>query len=404
MTTCNLVALDDFGGLQTLYVSLAKRLAEMGAPPLTINRASNKPKAEYAIPLSTAGVEITSPRRSHLFRFGQRLESWPRLRQAYENAYVARRMTRFFEEHDVKRVVAWNAFPSAAYIPKGGDIILYDHGLSSNQSPHLLNREKISRARSVIAISRANQRLLQERWGWHGEIHVLPNPLRSEISTAAVKTDYWTGTRPFVVGAACRFVPFKGLASLIHAVAEVRRRGGDVYLRLAGSGPELGNLKKAVKSLAMQEYVSFEGNVSDMPRFYHGIDLLVAPSIREPFGLTPLEALACGIPAIMTEVDGHPEVLPFSDAATLIEPDLPLNHYRDLGSSLKKVPEYVFSPKRDCVVKSMALDPLKLADAIHDVRDRYGTHSATATIAARKIREKNAMDLFANAYLSLVYA
>ena len=63
--------------------------------------------------------------------------------------------------------------------------------------------------------------------------------------------------------------------------------------------------------------MQFDGFVANMGAFYHKIDMLVAPSIREPFGLTPLEALACGIPTIMSDVDGHPEVQPFVGASKL---------------------------------------------------------------------------------------
>ena len=123
------------------------------------------PRRDFTVPLREANVRVYSPKRSLGYRFGKYIARYPRLKESFDQAYLRNRMELFFFEANVKRVVAWNALPIDAFVPKGGDIILYDHGMSSKQNPHSLNRERVQKARSIIAISRANQRLMEERLG-----------------------------------------------------------------------------------------------------------------------------------------------------------------------------------------------------------------------------------------------
>ena len=93
---------------------------------------------------------------------------------------------------------------------------------------------------------------------------------------------------------------------------------------------------------------------------------------------------------------------PLWEHLSLVEPDLPLDRYKALGSTLSKMPKFVYSPRRDNIVRPLALDPNKLADAIQEVSENYRAYAVAATRAARQIRECNAMDRYAKAFISLV--
>ncbi|NMB90815.1 MAG: glycosyltransferase family 4 protein, partial [Chloroflexi bacterium] len=76
----------------------------------------------------------------------------------------------------------------------------------------------------------------------------------------------------------------------------------------------------AIQDLGLEEWVQFTGFVEeeDLPALYNGADLFVFPSLYEGFGLPPLEAMACGVPVVTSNVSSLPEVV--GDAALLVDP------------------------------------------------------------------------------------
>jgi glycosyltransferase involved in cell wall biosynthesis len=101
-----------------------------------------------------------------------------------------------------------------------------------------------------------------------------------------------------------------------------------------------------------------------MAAYYAEIDCLLAPSLRETFGLAAAEALASGCPVIASRVDGLPEVVEDGRSGRCLEPTLPLERYAELGGSLASLPPFSFDPARDALVPPRALDPTALADAV----------------------------------------
>ncbi|MEM7346185.1 MAG: glycosyltransferase family 1 protein [Chloroflexota bacterium] len=75
-----------------------------------------------------------------------------------------------------------------------------------------------------------------------------------------------------------------------------------------------------MKTLDLENHVAFLGRVpsEDLVYLYNAAHMLVHPSFYEGFGLTPLEAMTCGTPAIVSNTSALPEVV--SDAAVLINP------------------------------------------------------------------------------------
>lgn len=101
-----------------------------------------------------------------------------------------------------------------------------------------------------------------------------------------------------------RFVPEKNLARLIKAYDIYRRRvGGSGHLLvLAGDGPELGELRSLVESLGLVSEVVFVGfrDYRELPAFYQRAEWFVLPSTSEPWGLVVNEALASGLPVLVS--------------------------------------------------------------------------------------------------------
>jgi len=75
--------------------------------------------------------------------------------------------------------------------------------------------------------------------------------------------------------------------------------------------PFLEQLRAKVSKAGLQERILFlpEVSVEDMPNWYRALDLFVAPQRWEGFGLTPLEAMACGVPVIATTAGVFDEIV-----------------------------------------------------------------------------------------------
>ena len=94
---------------------------------------------------------------------------------------------------------------------------------------------------------------------------------------------------------------------------------------ILGNGPEIHNLKRQVKKLALSERVSFIGFIShrDLPSYLHQCDIFVRPSRSEGFGNSFIEAMAARIPVIATPVGGIPDFLDDRETGIFCAPDDP---------------------------------------------------------------------------------
>lgn len=109
-----------------------------------------------------------------------------------------------------------------------------------------------------------------------------------------------------------RLDPIKGLDVLLRAVALLGHRTSDLrgpFLLVVGgeSAPgEAHRLVELCEQLGIADLVRFVGPVPhhQLPRYYRAADVAVMPSLYESFGMALLEAMACGIPAVATKVDG----------------------------------------------------------------------------------------------------
>ena len=105
--------------------------------------------------------------------------------------------------------------------------------------------------------------------------------------------------------AAGRLVPRKGFDDLIRAVARLTRTEL-VVLGGSGSEPEGRRLLDLAAKLEIADRVVLPGSVpaEEMPRWYRSADVVACTPWYEPFGLTPLEAMACGVPVVTYAVGG----------------------------------------------------------------------------------------------------
>lgn len=113
-------------------------------------------------------------------------------------------------------------------------------------------------------------------------------------------------TGVILLGNAGRLESVKGQDLLISAMAHF---SSSVHLAIAGSGSCERALKQQAIDLNIEQQIHFLGPLDDMTRFYQSLDLFCFPSRCEGLPLSPMEAQACGIPVLISDVGGSTEAL-----------------------------------------------------------------------------------------------
>ncbi|MGF1748863.1 glycosyltransferase [Vibrio cionasavignyae] len=150
---------------------------------------------------------------------------------------------------------------------------------------------------------------------------------------------------PMMIGTAGRLETVKGQAFLLKALARMPKH---IHLAIAGIGSLDTDLKQLCHKLDIQDRVHFLGLVDQMPTFYQSLDVFCLPSLQEGFPLSPLEAQACNIPVVVTDVGAAKETLcPLSGVVT--EPQNVTSLIDSLTLTLQT--KHLFCP-RDFVVEN----------------------------------------------------
>lgn len=113
-----------------------------------------------------------------------------------------------------------------------------------------------------------------------------------------------------VVGIVARLAAEKNHQLLLDACRHLMVLGVAPFrLVLVGDGPLRSELERSVRALGLDPFVSFLGMRQDIPELVKGFDIFALSSSTEGVSLTLLEAMACGVPVVATDVGGNPEVV-----------------------------------------------------------------------------------------------
>lgn len=165
-----------------------------------------------------------------------------------------------------------------------------------------------------------------------------------------------------VIGVAGRLEVVKGHKVLIEAFSHLTP---NTHLAIAGDGSQRAQLEAQVRTLKLEDRVTFLGLVDDMPSFYQSLDLFCLPSLQEGFPLSTLEAQACDVPCVATDVGGVKETLcPIN--STLVE----ANRVFSLAEALSLQLKSAHGSPRTFILKHF------------DIRDMVGRYSRLAKEAS----------------------
>lgn len=131
-----------------------------------------------------------------------------------------------------------------------------------------------------------------------------------------------------LVGCYGRIRAQKGTDAFVEAMLPILRDNPDVVALVMGRATEkYESFEKGLKDRARAEGLSDrmlflpEVPVGDMADFYRVLDLYVAPQRWEGFGLTPIEAMACGVPVVATRVGAFEKLVVQGTTGLLVDPD-----------------------------------------------------------------------------------
>jgi glycosyltransferase involved in cell wall biosynthesis len=127
---------------------------------------------------------------------------------------------------------------------------------------------------------------------------------------------------PPVVLFVARLIARKGLQFLLPALAQLQREGVRFRLIVVGDGPQRAALQRQAEGLGLGARVEWLGRVEHdkLPEVYRRGDVFVLPSLSEGMANVLLEAMACGLPVVVTRVPGSEELVSEGENGFVVEP------------------------------------------------------------------------------------
>jgi glycosyltransferase involved in cell wall biosynthesis len=260
-------------------------------------------------------VPLALPRRSHL-SFLKLAKTLRAMRPAVVHA---------------RNACTWTDALLACHVARGPRLVLGFHGLQNATrftAGQRLRLRALGAARQrFTAVSHAGKAMIAEDLGCRPErISVLANgvdvlrfcPAHGVRRTEARRRWGIHDDQVAVGNLGNMFTPIKGHAVLIEAFAQVVAHQPRARLLLAGFGPLHDELAARVRGLALTESVQFLGNVDDPADLLAALDVYVCPSLAEGMSNALLEAMACGLPCVATDVADHRRMFSRFDAANLL--------------------------------------------------------------------------------------
>jgi len=288
------------------YANPGKKLAPVGAQGASLSKSGKRIEKKIG-----KHVSVSSP--PAIAHYGGDLFS-----QVHRYADLVREIAENGEEFDVIHAHDWMTFPAAIAAAEATHkpLVVHIHstehdrsGVNVNDRIYNIEREGMHHANRIIAVSRYTQRMCIEHYGIDAKkTHVVYNAIQpftiqhnEEKDGNSLKTILFLGRITMQKGPEYFLLAAKRTLEVVKNVRFIMAGSGDMFYRMVNLAAELGIGHK----------VHFPGFLQgdDVDRMYRMADLYVMPSVSEPFGIAPLEAITCDVPVMISKQSGVSEVL-----------------------------------------------------------------------------------------------
>lgn len=223
------------------------------------------------------------------------------------------------EQHDIIHAHDWLTYPAgiAAKLVSGKPLVIHVHatefdrsGENINQHVYEIERQGMCMADKVITVSNLTRDIVVNKYGINkNKVVTLHNAVEFNNEP---KTSQNNKVRPEKIVTFLGRVTFqKGPEYFIEAAYKILKKSNNVRFVMAGNGDMLNRMIRRSAQLGISHKFNFTGFLkgADVNRMFQMSDVYVMPSVSEPFGISPLEAMQSNVPVIISKNSGVSEVL-----------------------------------------------------------------------------------------------
>jgi glycogen synthase len=225
-------------------------------------------------------------------------------------------------EFDVIHAHDWLTYSAgiAAKKVSGKPLVVHMHatefdrsGEHINQNVYDIERKGMEAADRVITVSHYTRDIVINRYGINPDkvitVHNAVEPADSEDALMAKRN-----VKEKVVTFLGRVTFQKGPDYFVEAANKVLQKDKNVRFVMAGSGDMLNKIIKRVAELRIATHFHFTGFLKgeEVDHMFALSDVYVMPSVSEPFGISPLEAMRSNVPVVISKQSGVSEVLKYA--------------------------------------------------------------------------------------------
>ena len=261
--------------------------------------------------------DVWSQRYTFSGKYGANL-----LEEVARYAMVAAQVAKDLEgQFDVIHAHDWLTYFAgiAAKRVSGKPLVVHMHatefdrsGENINTQTYAIERAGMHAADRVIAVSNLTRNIVINRYGVPAErVVAVHNAVRFTDKGAPLPE---RGVKDKIVTFLGRITFQKGPDYFVEAAAKVLKRCPNVRFVMAGSGDMMNHVIRRVARLGIADRFHFTGFLrgDDVNKMFQLSDVFVMPSVSEPFGIAPLEAMRENVPVIISKQSGVAEVLDYA--------------------------------------------------------------------------------------------